>query len=562
MVGGSSPPKTSSSSQPLSSSASETYVNISCPMQTIVASHAARLIVDLLNDNVRDASSSIFVSDDDCLDLKRLTVNQLKIVAKKLNATEEFRMPRSGARKYEWVDAIADFFFRQNFGNEVINSAGTSSGKVTGTSIAKAQVSSKATTTTSHKDRKPAAKKSCARVNRSTNLTVDSDEAMARVLQQQYTQEDIRSQVMALDGIHPASVGTASCCFDGVKTDRPMNGAQLPPFLTTTEAAAGLKRPANPSSKISAKQQRYASVKVKKEPPPANSTDAHSLSHEEDSDRPRDIRESSLLDTMRNMGFSDNREILSGIRAVAVAGWSAQEHVEAAMMWIISQREEAAEARKEDEARVSSLTADAEMIQLRKDERELEMMSSDLTDVLGSVEEEIGIDSKYFPHSVILQSGPTRQMFATIASMNDSAVAAHARKEVLRYLKLEKKASDWYGRFLPYSFFHHSAKSRFESWAEELMKTSGGYSDQISQWLTKECDELEKALYNLSEQEETGMANVPKVFIQAQRDAQKKGLPIEEKRDLDDDDIEVIDHPISNTVSVKKQQPMDVIEIL
>lgn len=94
------------------------------------------------------------------------------------------------------------------------------------------------------------------------------------------------------------------------------------------------------------------------------------------------------------------------------------------------------------------------------------------------------------------------------------------------------------------------------------MKTSGGYSDQISQWLTKECDELEKALYNLSEQEETGMANVPKVFIQAQRDAQKQGLPIEEKRDLDDDDIEVIDHPISNTVSVKKQQPMDVIEIL
>jgi hypothetical protein len=75
----------------------------------------------------------------------------------------------------------------------------------------------------------------------------------------------------------------------------------------------------------------------------------------------------------------------------------------------------------------------------------------------------------------------------------------------------------------------------------------------------KECDELERALYNLSEQEEGGVANVPKVFIHAQRDAAKKGLPTTETRDLDDE-IEVLEH--FSSLKTKPKQPVDVIEIL
>jgi len=93
----------------------------------------------------------------------------------------------------------------------------------------------------------------------------------------------------------------------------------------------------------------------------------------------------------------------------------------------------------------------------------------------------------------------------------------------------------------------------------KLLQTSNGSSsDQISQLLQKEGDDLEKALYNLSEQEEGGVANVPKVFLQAERDAALKGLPTKEMRDFDDE-IEVLQH--SSSKPSEKQQPVEVIEI-
>jgi hypothetical protein len=529
--------------------------------QSIVSSHAARRIFNILSDN-GDLSLSLLVAGDGCLDLTRLNVKQLKAVAKAMSASEEFNMPKSGARKYEWVNAIADFF-RQSLHNGVNTSNGATVGNGTSTTVAAARRSpSKAASHKAYTQRNPAAKKT----NTISTNSTDFDEAMARALQQQYMQDGM-NLFMGFGGTLTSNASLVNSVSHNAAAH------QHPPILPNDTTVAGLKRPANPSSSNDGKQPRHAPVKVKKEPyHHTTSINARSLSHEEDGDRPRDIRESSLLDTMRNMGFTDNREILSGIRAVAAhregvsivaaASWSSQDHVEAAMMWIISQREEAAEARKVDEARFSSERADAEMMQRRKEERELEMMSSGLIDLLGSVEDEIEISSKHFPHSVILQSRPTKQMFASISSVNDSVKATRARKEVLRYLKLEKKASDWYGRVLPYSFFHYSAKSRFESWAEELLKTSNGYSDQIIQHLMKECDELERALYNLSEQEEGGVANVPKVFIQAQRDAATKGLPTKETRDFDDE-IEVLERSSSSkTNPSEKQQSIDVIEIL
>jgi hypothetical protein len=512
--------------------------------QCVVSSLAARRIFNILRDN-GDFSSSLFVVGDGCLDLTRLNLKQLKAVARAMRASEEFNIPKSGARKYEWVNAIADIF-RQSPDNGLHTSAGDA--------VAKARRSpSKVASQKASTQTKSAAK----RQNTNSTNAIDFDEAMARGLQQQYMQ-DGTSLFVGFGGTLTSNT-SLSTSFPHVAAPQHMS------IVPNHAAVAGRKRPA-----ISSSNDVKQPVKVKKEPQHhATSTNAHSLSHEEDGDRPRDTRESSLVDTMRSMGFTDNREILSGIRAVAAqreggsvvaaAGWSSQDHVEAAMLWIISQREEAAEARKVDEARFSSERVDAEMMQRRNDERELEMMSSGLIDLLGSVEEEFEISSRYFPHSVILQSRTTKQMFATISSLNDSVKATRARKEVLRYLILEKKASDWYGRVLPYSFFHYSAKSRFESWAKELLKTSNGYSDQIIQRLMKECDELERALYNLSEQEEGGVANVPKVFIHAQRDAAKKGLPTTETRDLDDE-IEVLEH--FSSLKTKPKQPVDVIEIL
>lgn len=500
--------------------------------QSTVSAHATRRIVNLLSDTDSDVSLSLLAAGDDCLDLMRLNVKQLKNLAKKLNSSndEEFSMPKSGTRKAVWANAIADFFRRPADNHSVGVTAERGNTAVSSSS-------------------KSIPKQPAARTFNTPAL--ESDEAMARALQQQYMQED--NKFTGLFG------GAAANVHNGQQ-----NSTALP-----TDAVGGVKRPANSSSN-NTMQPGYTKVKVKKERYHLSSTNAHSLSHEEGS-RPSDVREASLVDTMRNMGFTDTREILSGLRAVATqreenismvatAGWSTQEHVEAAMIWIITQREEAAEARKEDEARVSSEIADAKTMQRRKEELELEMMSSELNDLLGSADEEVEIASKYFPHSIILQSIPNRRMFTTILSVDDPVATTHARKEVLRYLKLEKKSTDWYGRVLPYSFFNYSEKSRFERWAEEL--TSNGYKVQFSQRLTKACDELEHALYNLSQQQE-GVASVPKVFIQAQKDAANKGLPIQEKRDAVDDEIEVLEHSSSSkTMSTEKQESADVIEIL
>lgn len=533
-------------------------VSFSPPQSSsILSSTSARRVVNILNQNGFSSTSSLLIDGDCNLDLTRLNVKQLKVVSKSLNMTEAlFNIPKSGARKYEWVNAIADFF-RLSLVNGVNNpsTTGANAGKRAPSTAAKSRKSpTKASSHSAAYERKSAAKKT---TSNHTN-SVSSDEAMARALQQQYMQDDM-NQLMGFGGALSSNASLmASTVSHNVAS----------PIVPNDASVAGLKRPANPSLAASnnAKQPKHT-AKVKKEPYHHVSLfNSNSISHEEDGDRPRDVRETSLLETMRNMGFTDDREILSGIRAVAAqreevsivaaAGWSSQDHVEAAMMWIISQREEQDEARKEDEARVSSERVDAEVMQRRKEAREIEMMNSDLQDLLGSVDEEIVMSSKYFPNSVLLQSGKVKQIFATISSVNDSIKATHARKAVLRYLKLEKKATDWYGHVLPYSFFHYSAKSRFES-----MQNSNGANDQICQQLLQECDDLEKALYNLSEQEEGGMANVPKVFLQAQRDAALKGLPTKEILDCDDE-IEVLEKSLSETKSSKKQEKeVEIIEI-
>lgn len=555
-------------------SAAGTSSSLIFPQSSTLFSNPARRVANILYQNGFSSSSSpsSLVGGDGSLDLTRLNLRQLKAVSKALKSTEGFNMPKSGARKYEWVNAIAGFFQSSLHNGVNITSVGANehSGTPTAAAAKSRRSPPKAASHNAAKARKSPKKAAASnetknaskRSKLTTTNSISSDEAMAKALQHKYMQEDMN--FMGFGGTLPsnASLLTNTISHNGAARQQqrvPPNDASVAGFEANSRSAAS----------SNAIQPKHNTVKVKKEPYHATSTNSHSLSHGED--RARDARESSLVETLRNMGFNDTREILSGIRAVAAqreevsivsaAGWSSQDHVEAAMMWIISQREEAEEARKEDEARFSSERADAEMMQRRKEEREAEMMSSDMQDLFGSVEEEITMSSKYFPHSVILQSQQIRQIFATISSVNDSAKATRARREVLRYLKLEKKATDWYGRVLPYSYFQHSAKPRFATWSEKHLQTSHCSSDQISQQLMKESDDLERALYNLSEQEEGGVANVPKVFLQAQRDAALKGLPTKETRYFDDE-IEILESSSSSeTKASQKRQQVEVIEI-
>eukprot|EP00578_Thalassiosira_sp_NH16_P001539 CAMPEP_0181141350 /NCGR_PEP_ID=MMETSP1071-20121207/35776_1 /TAXON_ID=35127 /ORGANISM="Thalassiosira sp., Strain NH16" /LENGTH=255 /DNA_ID=CAMNT_0023228333 /DNA_START=53 /DNA_END=817 /DNA_ORIENTATION=+ len=255
-----------------------------------------------------------------------------------------------------------------------------------------------------------------------------------------------------------------------------------------------------------------------------------------------------MVGILREMGFMNTQEILTALRAVAerreevslasnphgIGGgnaWSSNEQVEAAMMWIVSQREEVAEAQKLDDARISSEQADAAMEQSRKQEMERELKNADLVDLLGSADGDVQIRSKHFPCSVLLRNRSVIRVLNIISSSQTTG-----KEQTIRLLNLEKKARKWYGTVLPFSYFEYVLCPRFEGWIGEQVITPSATS--IFQRICNESDYLERAMFNLSEQQEGGVGSVPKVFLAAQRNATEKGLPnsaIDDRIRNDDD---------------------------
>ena len=303
---------------------------------------------------------------------------------------------------------------------------------------------------------------------------------------------------------------------------------------------------------------------------------ASSVGNDEYSLVPRDFRESNMLAILRDMGFTCTREILTALRAVAAnreeiymvyatngvdAGWSVQEHVDAAMMWIVTQREEAVEASKLDEARISSEQANWAMEQSRTQEMARVLEEADAVDLIGLARDDIEIKSIHFPCSTLLKNRSVKRCFLkTINGDGDSNSNSNSGKgEVIRLLNLEKKARKWYGTVLPFSYFEYILCPRIEGWV-------GGNTAQLCQMLRHESDELEKAMFNLSEQVEGGVGSVPKVFLTAQRDASRIGKPIdaEETRINHYEDVELLEQPlplISGRARAISRQPVEVIDI-
>lgn len=272
--------------------------------------------------------------------------------------------------------------------------------------------------------------------------------------------------------------------------------------------------------------------------------------------RPRDPREWSMASQLRGMGFMDMREILNGLRHVeaerggALATMDTSEQVEAAMMWIVTQREETEEARKLDEARIISEATLLEE-ERRKRESEQHVQDGTLDDIIGkeiSETEESGgsVSSALFPASVVLQSMKVRRMFRTICMPKVGRENPEGKQEVIRYLNLEKKARKWYGTVVPWAYFRHVASPRIESWKSDRsvtgnskrQKVRGSSGRDLIAKLRNERVNLEKALYTLSEQEEGGVGNVPRIFLSAREDAIRKGLPLCPENGLADGDID------------------------
>jgi len=567
------------------------------------------------------------IDDNSDLHLRLLNVKQLKKISSEMSTrtiifhnnnlstpiqNPIFFPPKSGARKAEWISAIAIFFQEHASNNNIYNILnGTTTASASASTIRsspartsakrpspgrgakKSPVARKSPFKASNSAKKPspakAIKKSPVRksppkakasrmtkmspAKSSANAAMAADAAIARSFQNRYMQEDILMGHF-MTQTNPPLGSNGHQAWGG-----PLANSHLQNCVGNTanasygnargiESAAGLKRPASYNDSTKPK---CLPAKVKKEPPSYSTTShaTHSHTHasaatssattDEDSLRPRDFRESNMCQSLREMGFTDTQEILTALRAVAAqreeisivsaatgmdTGWSTQEQVEAAMMWIVSQREEAAEAQKLDEARISSEQADAAMEQSRRQEMERDLKNADLVDLIGSPEgdDSVEIKSKHFPFSVLLGNRSVRTVLRVIASG-----ASPAKEEVIRLLSLEKKARKWYGTVLPFSYFEYVLCPRFEGWAKELVKN-----------LSHECDELQKSMFNLSEQEEGGVGSVPKVFLAAQRDATEKGRPIScvDSRTRNDHDVEVLQLPVfSKSGKVGKSLP-------
>lgn len=466
-----------------------------------------------------------------------------------------FFPPKSGAKKAEWISAIASFFQEHGSNSNIYTildgpTAPSSAAAASATrsppdnaAYASARKSSPAKSARKSAKKQSAAKaakkssgkKSSPKSKKSSSAAMAADEALARSLQNRYMQEDA-GLPLGGNGLQ----GWGGPLADSYLMNH-VGNASIASGSASEQPSAGLKRSANDNTKP-----QHMPAKVKTEPLSHTATSAGTL--DEEPLRPRDLRESNMVSSLREMGFRDTREILTALRAVAAQredvsigmysnGYSTEQQVEDAMMWIVTQREEAAEAQKLDEARVSSEQADAALELSRKNEMERELKNADLADLVGSVDEDVEIRSRHFPDSVLLRNQSVRSLLGEAASANSLG-----KDNVIRLLNLEKKARKWYGTVLPYSYFQYVCCPRLEGGATEG-------ATGLCQRLTRESDELEKVMYNLSEQVEGGVGSVPKVFLEAQTEAQAKGRPTASPEGLKighDDEIEVLQQPILN----------------
>lgn len=325
---------------------------------------------------------------------------------------------------------------------------------------------------------------------------------------------------------------------------------------------------------------------------------------DDDGDRPRDVREMSLLGQLRTMGFADQREMLAGLRHVMKDG--AGEYLDSgtilenAMMWIISQREETEEAKKMDAVRIMAENEQLEEERRRKEaERKLE--DAPIEDLVGAAAAAAAAEgqdngaaaaasgvaqaatpsklkagrSKYFHFSILLRSPLVRSVFLSIA-------CPEAKRELVRLLRLEQKANQWYGSVLPWAYFTYIATSRIEKWANDESgggsdggsgsdaeakkgEKSGEKAEDITSLIRNEANILERALFALSEQHDNGLQNVPRIFIEARDDCTKKGLPDgpeghatgDRSIDNEDDDVVLVTGTFSGATTKKSGDDND-----
>lgn len=163
-----------------------------------------------------------------------------------------------------------------------------------------------------------------------------------------------------------------------------------------------------------------------------------------------------------------------------------------------------------------------------------------------SVEEIIGFDddgkggnsSTHFLSSTLLDSAKVKRIFRNMMNLDDEK--NKARVNIVNLLTLEKKALQWYGDKIPFSYFGISLPEKIIEWGiQDILSTEQVHV--LCKKLQNEINLLEYGMYILSEQEmgDLGLM-LPKIFIKARNDAIMKGLVKDSNNGnvvvLDDDD--------------------------
>jgi hypothetical protein len=221
--------------------------------------------------------------------------------------------------------------------------------------------------------------------------------------------------------------------------------------------------------------------------------------------KPNTPHESRLFSELQQMGFQDPEEMLRGIRHFSDQDTPVRS--DEVMVWIVSQREEAEEARKMDEARARSEQFRQENAARRKQAAEEKLAAAKLPELKNDL----------FKGSWILE--------AVESSILEPIIDTESSKAILvDLLDKEKQAKKFYAKGnsnLPEAYFL------------ELCTRLSSDKEKILDEMAKEVSTLQTALYSLSEQQ----GGVPRIFLEANDRKRAAGGYANES---DDDEIEIL----------------------
>ena len=275
---------------------------------------------------------------------------------------------------------------------------------------------------------------------------------------------------------------------------------------------------APPSAPPPTKTATAAGVKVKYEP---GTTCTTVTTTQDTSEPPLNFQDRHVMDSLRQMGFQDETEIMQAVRSNAGSG------PDDCMLWIINQREEQEEAKKMDAARARSeeLRQEATVARIKGAKERYE--KSDMEE----------LSTKLFSSSIVLKHAPDGLLILKQTHAN----------VLYKFLQLEQNLVKWY-KEVPWCYLVDLA----QRWKD---------TQPCAADLESTITELEQSIYSLEKQR----GGIPVIFVDKQRDAERQGKPIgptcRKASDDDDDVILVVDQPTKKFKTCASSIQNEVIEI-